>query len=458
MSRTPDPRWIDIACRVYSACLWLYPSALRQTLGDEMLLAFRDRCREIATGKQTAWRVFGLELFPDLLRSATGAQLELGVGTHQRRAFGGLILLCVLAVALLTQPQWSGMATDGMRQVDLYWKMVREAREMKRHEKAVTAVADELAGRGDPQSRALAALLHRTLFDQREFQYLFGADQGWQNLRFADEGARASALAGPLLSQAADAYTLSLAAQSCAIEAGCNRGMAIQRLVAIDPNNAFGWALAFKWAAQHQQPKAMKQALDQIGRATYFENYNGRIHRDLFAAAEQLRAGDAELLADIAIQAEDVWQVALGDFENDLRVQCSLREGGNIPLHWVQQHPESRADCLHLARLLVGSSDLWSASWGWRQLARAGEVTSAPAQRARRDAEWLYRSNVVSFGQTRNSRDANDHSWRPWEAADWNLWAESWKPGDGQIPSLRRWLKARGQATTAPDSFQVFDD
>jgi hypothetical protein len=304
MSRASDPRWIAFAVRVYSACLWLYPKALRQEHGEEMQMAFRDRCREVAAGRSSAWRVFGLELFPDLLRSAGGAQAELGVGTHERRAFGGLILLCILAVALLTQPQWSGMASNGMHQINLYWRMAREAREMKRHEKAVTAVADELAGRGDPQSRALAALLHRTLFDQREFQYLFGADEGWQNLRFPDAGARATALAGPLLTQAADAYTLSLAAQACAIEAGCNRDMAIRRLVAIDPDNAFGWMLAFKWSAQHQQSEGMKLALDQIGRARYFENYQGRAHRDLFAAAGRLEPGDAVLLEDIAEQAE----------------------------------------------------------------------------------------------------------------------------------------------------------
>jgi hypothetical protein len=296
------------------------------------------------------------------------------------------------------------------------------------------------------------------LFDQREFQYLFGADEGWQNLRFPDAGARATALAGPLLTQAADAYTLSLAAQACAIEAGCNRDMAIRRLVAIDPDNAFGWMLAFKWSAQHQQSEGMKLALDQIGRARYFENYQGRAHRDLFAAAGRLEPGDAVLLEDIAEQAELSHQVADEDLANDVRAQCSLRETRGAPTRWLQLHPESRTDCLHLARLMIGSTDRWGAYWGWSQLTRAGEVTTASAQQARRDALWLYRGNAVAFGQTRNSNNPEDHSWRPWEPADWKLWAEAWKPGDGQVPAMRRWLKAHGQPTSAPDSFQVRDD
>lgn len=458
MSRAPDARWISIACRTYSACLWLYPKSLRQAHGDEMLLGFRDRCREVAAGETSAWRVFGLELFPDLLRSAGGAQLELGVGTHQRRAFGGLIVLCVLAIALLTQPQWSGAVNNSTKLLGRYWLMIREAREMKRYEKAVTSVANELASRSDPQSRALAALVHRGLYDQREFQYLWSDDRGWTNLRFSDEGDRATSLAAPLLAQAADAYTLSLATQACAIRTGCNRDLAIRRLVEIDPDNAYGWMLAFKWAAQHQRPEEMKRALEKIGSARYFENYQGRAHRDLFAAAERIRPGNADLLADIANQAELNWRVDSADLTNDVQVACSLRQGGNIPVHWLQLHPESRADCLHLAVLLANSTDLWRAAWGWRQLARAGQVTTAPAQATRRNLIWLYRDNVVGLGQNRNSRDANDHSWTPWQAKDWQLWAESWKPGDGEIPALRRWLRARGQPTTAPDSYRVQDD
>jgi hypothetical protein len=458
MSRVPDPRWIGVAGRVYSACLWLYPTGLRQEHGEEMLLAFRDRCREVASGKGSAWRVLGLELFPDLLHSAMGAQVELGVGTGQRRAYGGLILLCSLAVALLTQAQWSGPVSSGLHKIELYWLMVRDVREMKRYEKAIDSVASELESRGDPQSRALAALAYRSLFDQLEVQYLYADERGFTNLRLPEEGARAAALAEPLVAQAADAYTLSLATQACALSAGCNRDLAIRRLTALDPDNAFGWMLAFKWASQHQQPKQMQLALEKIGSARYYENYQGRAHRDLFAAAARLRPDDSELLRDVANHAEILWQVDTGDFENDIRVQCSLREGGNIPVHWVQLHPENRADCLHLARLLVGSTDVWGATWGWRQLARAGEVTTAPQMQARRDAIWLYRGSAASRGQTRNSDDPNDHSYRPWGPAEWKMWAEAWKPGDGQTPSMRRWLNARGLPTTAPDSFQVYDD
>lgn len=458
MSRAPDPGWIRSACRLYSACLWLYPKSLRDDLGEEMRLAFRDRCREVATGQVSAWRVFGMEMLPDLVRSVGRAQADIGVDGRERRAFGGLILLCVLAIALLTQPQWSGAVTNSVKLLDQYRLMIREAREMKRYEKAITSVADELVGRGDPQSRALAALVHRGLFDQREFRYLWTDRRGWMQVRFAEEGARATALAGPLLPQAADAYTLSLATQACEISAGCNRDLAIRRLVAIDPDNAFGWILAFRWAAQHQRPEGMKRALEEIGSARYYENYQGRAHRDLFAAAERLRPGDADLLADVVDHADLSLRADMTDLAHDVLTQCSLREGGNVPVNWLRQHPESRADCVHLARLLANSTDLWRSGWGWRQLARAGEVKSALANETRRNVLWMYYGNVISRGFNRNSRDPNDHSSTPWQDADWKLWAEAWKPGDGQIPAMRRWLKARDQPLTAPADFQLPND
>ena len=458
MSRAPDPRWIDIACRVYSACLWLYPRELREAHGEEMRIAFRDRCREVLAGHKSAWRVFCMEIVPDLFRSAGSSQLELGVGSHQRRTFGGLILLSLLAIALLTQPLWSPTFLNTVKSLEYRWQMLKEAREYRRHHDAVVSVASALAKRGDMQSQALAAFLHRTLYDQGVSWYEFADGRGPQAFKESAEGDRATALAATLVADANDAYTLSLATQACAIEVGCNREMAIRRLVALDPDNAYGWMLAFKWAAQHQRPEDMRRALEKIGSARYYENYQGRTHRDLFAAAEWLRPGDANLLAHIARQAELSWQVDSADLMNDVLVQCSLREGENIPVHWLQLHPESRADCIHIARLLAGSTDLWRATWGWRQLTRAGEVTTKPAQETRRNLLWMYRSNVISLGQSRSSLDTDDHSWIPWQDEDWKSWAEAWKPGDGQIPSLQRWLKAHGQPSTAPADFQEQND
>lgn len=453
MSPTPDPRWIGLACRVYSACLWFYPASLRLAHGEEMLLNFRDRCREVASGQVSAWRAFGVELIPDLLRSATGAQFDLGIGPYRRRAFGGLIVLSLLAVALLTQPQWSGTATRGMNQVGRLWLMAREAREMKRHERAVGSLADELEGRGDLQSRALAALVHRVLFDQREFRYLFSDDGGWTNPRFADAGARASALAGPLLGRAADAYTLSMAAQACAIEAGCNRDLAIRRLVAIDPDNAFGWMLAFKWAAQHQQPERMAEAMTRIGQAHYYENYIGRIHRDLFAAAQRHALADVDLLADVASDARLIARVDTSDFVHDLRFQCKPRKDQPAAEpRWVETHPEAAPACLHLARLLLRSTDLFGANWARNRLQQAGITVTAADEQLMRDAFWLAWQDQRGFSVTRN---ADGRGWVAWSDANWLLWSESWRVGDGQIPSLRRWLKSRGLPEHAPADFEV---
>jgi hypothetical protein len=80
MNRPSDPAWIAVAARVYCAALWLFPAALREAHGDEMRQAFRDRCREVARGERSAFRVLALELLPDTLRSAGSEQLSATFG------------------------------------------------------------------------------------------------------------------------------------------------------------------------------------------------------------------------------------------------------------------------------------------------------------------------------------------------------------------------------------------
>lgn len=452
MSRAPDPRWIGLACRVYSACLWLYPGALRQAHGEEMLVAFRDRCREVAAGRVPAWRVFGMELFPDLLRSATGAQLELGVGPHQRRAFGGLIVLCVLAIALLTQSQWSGVTTQALASLKSNWLMMREAREYARHRDAVVSFAAKLASRPEPESRALAAFLHRTLYDQSALPYAFADERGARDMRVLNQGEQATALAAPLATPSSDAYVLSVAVRACDIHAGCNRGRAIQQLLIRDPDNAFGWMLAFKWASLRADEQGMALAVEKLGGARYFESHNGRIQHDLLAAAQQLAPGDTDLLADIANEAFLVRQVDTEDFRHDLRLQCSASGPSQAANpRWIDRHPESQPACLHFARLLTGSTDLFSKLWGWQLLQRAGAISDEAQRAARSDAFWLFDQELSGFGVIRGE----GRTWSKWTDQDWQRWAGSWQAGDGEVPAVRRWLKARGVPQHAPADLVV---
>ena len=78
------------ALAVYSACLWLYPRPLRDAHGDEMRQAFRDRCREVVRGEQSAFRVLFGELLPDTLRSAGSEQISATFGDMQPRQYWAL--------------------------------------------------------------------------------------------------------------------------------------------------------------------------------------------------------------------------------------------------------------------------------------------------------------------------------------------------------------------------------
>jgi hypothetical protein len=159
---------------------------------------------------------------------------------------------------------------------------------------------------------------------------------------------------------------------------------------------------------------------------------------------------DGGLLADVADQMRYARFMSTDDYRNDLRVQCSFRQPKPaMQVRWVDSHPESRASCLHLARLLAASTDVDAALWGWRQLMRADPTPSAALLGAWRESEWL----------TRQDRDVgiypgpDGRSWRPWTDASWQAWAASWNAGDGQAPALRRWLAATGRPTHAPADF-----
>lgn len=449
--RRPDPRWIELAARVYASCLWFYPRAIREAHGAELIQAFRDRCREAIAGKRTFWSL-GLELLPDLVASASRAQVD-AARHHGRASLPSLVLLAGLALALASQPRWSGAALDVIKGVEAFWNMWQEDREAKQRDAAVMGIATRLVERGDATSIAVAARLYDSLAEQQRWYVDPAFGTGWREaprprtLYFSEQRARAGVLAGSIGASPGSTQALTLAAAACHVNGGCNLDLMLRRLLARDPDNAFGWMLEFKRAAQRNDVPRMAAAVEGAGRARRYESYAGRMMAAVLAEAKRA-ADDADLYPVVAFHAANLESVPGDDFRNDLRLHCSLA-GSPSPndQRWVLVHPEARANCLHLAGLMAGSSDLRAATWGWRQLRRAGAVDGPDKVSAYRDIAWLDRNDAVGFVP------GEGHRYTPWTSERWAAWSATLPPGDGQIPALRRWLRAQGKPDRAPADF-----
>jgi hypothetical protein len=455
MNRPSDPAWIAVAARVYCAALWLFPAALREAHGDEMRQAFRDRCREVARGERSAFRVLALELLPDTLRSAGSEQLSATFGEMRPRQYWALGLLCCAAIGLLCKDQLNRYSLDLAFRTQYALRNMQQAREMAQREARVRRLAEYLNADHGIESKALAAYLYRSLYSSRSSAYQYSDDRGGspQIRLLPADGDHATTVAAAVLATHPDAYPLTVAVQACKVALGCDRAGAIRRLIAREPDNGYGWSLAFKWAAQHDDQPAMRTAVAAMAQSRYFENYQGRIVRDLLAAAQAMAPGDLDLLAAIASQASagNFW--GDDDYHDDIRYNCAQSSIGHpYQARWLQANPDRRADCLRIAVLLSRSSDLFGSLWGWRQLhaQESDPQLRAHAYRQMRDSEWRLRQQ---FEARYSSWQFNDGA-PEWSAQQWQQWVAAWQPGDGEIPATKRWLVARGLTVAAPAEFQ----
>ena len=109
--------------------------------------------------------------------------------------------------------------------------------------------------------------------------------------------------------------------------------------------------------------------------------------------------------------------------------------------------------CLRIAGLLSNSTNLAAARWGAR---RIYEAQTDPAKRVLalqrlRDRHW-WQERAWNVGVYLHTQD---HGWDAWTKAEWQNWAAAWKPGDGEIPTVKRWLKSRGMPVSAPADFEI---
>lgn len=453
MIGSADPGWIRAALAVYDACLWLYPKPLRDAHGDEMRQAFRDRCREVVRGEQSAFRVLFGELLPDTLRSAGSEQLSATFGEMRPRQYWALGLLCCALLGLLFRDSLSRHTLDIAFKAKYALQEMRYAREQSQHEDRVRDLATSLVAAGTLEAKAEAAYLYRSVYLGRMNQWQL-SQQDFSSLLVAD-GERATALAADVFGAHASGHALAVATQACETRAGCNRDAAIRQLTSREPDNAYGWSLAFTSAAQRNDESGMRDAVQKMAQSSHFENYQGRITSDLLQAAQAIAPDDIDYLESIAAQVRASGFAMIRDFREDIRSSCMRRpaEDSSDKPRWLELHPEMQEACLRIALLLSNSTDLRTARWGAQRIfeAETDPAKLAVARQRLRD-RWWWQQRGWAVG--RNGH-INDHGWDEWTLAEWQVWVSAWTPGDGEIPSVKRWLKSRGMPVSAPPDYET---
>lgn len=409
------PRWLALAEAVYALLLRLYPRELREAHGEEMRQAFRDRCREVATGRIRAWRLLSLELAPDLVISVAHARMAESRGSASPRALAGVLLLGSLALVLIFQESLSPRINDSAFGISARWQHWRAERALLRDEAQVRRVAVALSESASVEDRALAAYLYRANERGRDYEatYAIGSKpMTFEPLPADGEGA-SRLLATVPMDPGLEAARL--AARACIADAACDRFARVQALLRSEPDNAYGWSLLLKLHSLAGDEAAVAADLRRIASSSRYDDGMAAVHAAAFSAVSRLAPGDAQAMAAVARRMRAAAAMDNLDFRHGLRFHCSIAVNGSSA--WLRAHPESLPDCRSAAMLLSNSKAPRDSDWGWRWRVRDD---ASPENRAGLDAAFTRISREVwELGAT----PLEGNSWRPWTDAEWQAWA-----------------------------------
>lgn len=431
-----DPAWIRVADRCYGFGLSFFSSAHRSEYGALMRQAFRDRCREIARGERSAWRSFALELAPDLISS---------IGTENMNSiFGDMRPRHVVMLAMLTLSSAYLLVGEamGLRLSDLAFTANRAASNLGRKVEAAALrarllkIAEPLAAESSAKSKALAALMYRyaDLTTDWHVNEDNRADVVKSTVLFR------TTLAGP-----ADPYLLAILARQCwprqrlgdgaTIDPwSCNLEGVTRRLLEQTPDNGYAWASEYRLGALARDPARMRRALAGLAAASHYNAYEGRIAGDLLTEVTRLAPDDARTLDSVAtVFVRSGWSssVRLGAF-------CDPADSANKMLGIsVAQIDAAREDCVRAGRVMATSTNLDTALRGGTIVAA---LSDDPAERASAEAKGRELQQLADQLQLVEKRNEWMFSDKPRVA----MWLATFRAGEGEIPSTRRWLRSRG--------------
>jgi hypothetical protein len=454
--KSADPAWIRIAERTYTAALLLFPRQFREEYGDCLRQAFRDRCREVARGQRNAFRVLALELAPDLVTTLGREQMHAGFGDITPRhtvlvgclglAFAGLAYRDAISPVVLD----ATVATRNRinEYIDLHRIEAGEANTRR--------IAEGLADAPDAGSKALAALLYRSIAERKEHPYWAPDNQNEAFYHRLPDKADAETtrirqlVTDVLRDPEAGAYALVRAVESCIPQDGCDRAEAVSRLGHADAGNGYAWTLAFAEADARDDEPARRHALEQLARASRYDTYEAETAQRLARVADAMGLSDDAATATLT---RNIIEADLFGEHSVLASDCIRRASAWDADAASEMAADVQAGCHRAFELMAQSSKLGPSLQGWHGLARFTD-DAALRSRARvelRDRYWLA---GWRFEQDRVYTDVpgDFHS-----AGERRAWQAAFRRGGGEIPSLRRWFVARGMPAHAPSDYNVAD-
>ncbi|HEX2596519.1 MAG TPA: hypothetical protein VHL61_08685 [Luteimonas sp.] len=445
--RPADPGWIRIAERAYAFGLRLLPARFRHDYADCLRQAFRDRCREVARGERGAFRVLVLELAPDLLMASGREHMHAGLDPRSPRHAVLVGCFCLALAGLGFKDAITPPVLDAAVAIRNRYNDAVDLRHIEAQEANTRRIAEQLASGPDAGSKALAALLYRSIAQRKENPYWAPDNQNeaiYHRLpvEAVEENTRIRHLVAEVLQQPhAGEFALMRAAESCDPQDGCDRTAVISRLEQTAPGNGYAWVLAFAHADARHDEAGERAALAQLANAGRYDAHEGTTAARLIDATAASGVGGDE--ATVRLARNVAWLGLLGS-HSWIGGYCIKRTRAGAP------DDALRGDCLRAFALMSRSSQLGASIQGWRGLLRLDDDPQlfAQARTQLRDRFWL---GGTVFEQDRMYTDL------PQDTRSTSAWPAAFHPGDGEIPSLRRWFIARGLPARAPSRYVVPD-
>jgi hypothetical protein len=446
MSARRDPYWVIALCRFYSAALRLYPRAHQRAWGQEMRLAFRDRCREAVRAGRGPWRVLLADFIPDFATSAVREHADFVFGDSSMKRTRLLVLLFAFAGLLIFRVQLG----DCTLAVHDWWKQYQQAqddRALREHEAALAVMVEQ---RGGAHADVIAA------------EFYWSAGRGFHLLYFtsdhpeppiADERTwldhADTAFARAL--RANDVWAWWLATGACPARAAiCHADIALERLRQLDGDNGAVWMLDLDLANEAHDPVRQRAALAKLAASGRYDSHFGDAMRSMLAtfALKPLpgRLRVTNPYDATAATSEQSTVLLAGELATEIDAMRGL---GYKPLLDACRtrdpavDAERAADCRAAGRLLAErKGTILEDRFGDLLLLRAASPAELrQARQAIRDSLWRDKQYFRFDPET--SPENAQH------------WRAAWMAGGSEAQVEDRLLRERGIALQAPANFFV---
>lgn len=410
MKNKKDPKWISQADRIYGGFLYLFPSAHRKEFGPWMRQAFRDRCREVARGEQSLFRVIAAEAVPDLIVGFGREHMTSNFGELNRKHFAALTLLGCMSLWALFHDPINRQIFDLVDAAQRKASAINDGHQYKKYESNIQEMASWLATEeGSPKAKALAAYLN-----------------------LETDSKKSAALVDQVITEHPDVRTLAIAELACSQEAHCKRSMLVKNLTDQSPANAYVWLRALNLAVTDKDKIGERYAIKKIAESSYLESYERGVENELLAYAEKYSPKDTELLK--FLDARSASYTPIPSIYTISKSMCGTVSVETADLDLL-------SDCRKISTIFGQEDDLATAAvvGKLRYKLAATQLDREKAILDIRNYKWWQQAyyNVPD----RNSRES------------WEKWYADWRGKRESIPAIQSILKARGMPSQAPDDF-----